>query len=69
VVTPANFVRGALIHRYSFSESPDTATVHDSAGTADGNVVSQQFGLANGNFTGAGEFMFGPGPLPGASGN
>jgi hypothetical protein len=62
VVTPANFVRGALIHRYSFSESPDTATVHDSAGTADGNVVSQQFGLANGNFTGAGEFMFGPGP-------
>jgi hypothetical protein len=62
VVTPPNFVRGTLLHRYSFSEAPDTATVHDSAGTADGTVVSQQFGQATGNFTGAGEFMFGPGP-------
>jgi hypothetical protein len=61
VVTPANFVRGTLLHRYSFSEAADTPTVHDSVGTADGTVVSQQTGLANGNFTGAGEFMFGPG--------
>jgi hypothetical protein len=62
VVTPANFVRGTLLHRYSFSEAPDTGTVHDSVGAADGNVVSQQSGQANGNFTGTGEFMFGPGP-------
>jgi hypothetical protein len=62
VVTPANFVRGTLLHRYSFSEAADTTTVHDSVGTADGEVVSIQFGQPNGNFTGAGEFMFGPGP-------
>jgi hypothetical protein len=63
VVAPANFVRGTLLHRYSFSEAPDTGTVHDSVGAADGNVVSQQSGQANGNFTGTGEFMFGPGPF------
>ncbi len=62
VVTPPNFVRGTLLHRYSFNEAPDTGTVEDSVGTADGNVVSLQFGQANGNFTGTGEFMFGPGP-------
>lgn len=61
VVMPANFARGALLDRYSFSEVADTPTVHDSAGTNDGTVVNQQSGLTNGNFTGAGEFMFGPG--------
>jgi hypothetical protein len=62
VATPANFVRGTLLHRYSFNEAPDTGTVKDSVGTADGSVVSLQFGQTNGNFTGTGEFMFGPGP-------
>jgi len=63
VLTPANFVRGALIHRYSFSEAPDISTVKDSVGTADGSVVNIQSSQTNGNFTGAGEFMFGPGPF------
>ena len=62
VVMPPSFVRGTLIHRYSFSEAPDTGTVEDSVGTADGTVEALQFGQANGNFTGAGEFRFNPGP-------
>jgi hypothetical protein len=62
VVMPASFVRGTLIHRYSFSEAPDTATVDDSVGTADGTVEALQAGQVNGNFTGAGEFRFNPGP-------
>jgi hypothetical protein len=61
VVMPPNFARGTLLHRYSFSEAPDTTTAADSVGAADGTVVSQQFGQTNGNFTGAGEFRFGPG--------
>jgi hypothetical protein len=62
VVSPPGFVAGTLLHRWSFSEAPDTTTVEDSVGDADGTVVAQQFGLTNGNFTGTGEFMFGPGP-------
>jgi len=62
VIMPPNFVRGTLLHRYSFSEAPDTATVDDSVGTADGTVEALQFGQANGNFTGTGEFRFNPGP-------
>jgi hypothetical protein len=62
VVTPANFVRGTLLHRYSFSEAPDTGTVEDSVGTADGTVELLQSGEVNGNFTGTGEFRFNPGP-------
>ena len=61
VVMPASFVRGTLLHRYSFSEAPDTGTVDDSVGTADGTVEALQFGQVNGNFTGAGEFRFNPG--------
>lgn len=62
IVMPPSFVRGTLLHRYSFSEAPDTGTVDDSVGTADGTVEALQFGQANGNFTGAGEFRFNPGP-------
>jgi len=62
VVTPTNFVRGTLLHRYSFSEAPDTGTVEDSVGTADGTVEILQLGQTNGNFTGTGEFRFNPGP-------
>jgi hypothetical protein len=62
VVMPPNFVRGTLLHRYSFSEAPDTPTVDDSVGTADGTVEALQFGQTNGNFTGTGEFRFNPGP-------
>ena len=62
VVMPPGFVRGTLLHRYSFGEAPDTSTVEDSVGTADGTVEVQQFSQANGNFTGTGEFRFNPGP-------
>lgn len=63
VTLPANFVRGTLLNRYSFSEAQDTSTVADSVGGSNGVVVNQQFTLTNGNFTGLGEFMFGPGPF------
>ncbi len=62
VVMPPNFVRGTLIHRYSFNEAPDTTTVNDSVGTAHGTVEALQAGQVNGNFTGTGEFRFNPGP-------
>jgi hypothetical protein len=62
VVMPPGFIRGTLLHRYSFSEAPDTGTVADSVGTAHGTVEALQFGQVNGNFTGAGEFRFNPGP-------
>jgi hypothetical protein len=65
VIMPPGFAQGTLIHRYSFGEAPDAMTVEDSVGNADGNVAgAQSFGQTNNNnFTGTGEFMFGPGPF------
>ncbi len=60
--TPANFVAGSLIHRYSFSEAVDATTVTDSIGGANGAVVNQGFGQTNGNFNGTGQFVFTGGP-------
>ncbi|MEW6160086.1 MAG: LamG domain-containing protein, partial [Verrucomicrobiota bacterium] len=55
VTLPPDFTRGQLIHRYSFNEAPDTITVEDSVGSADGEVVGLVAGSANNNFNGAGQ--------------
>jgi hypothetical protein len=55
VVLPANYTRGQLTHRYSFSGSRDTTAVSDSVGTAHGEVVGIQSGATNNNFNGAGQ--------------
>jgi hypothetical protein len=62
VVQPAGFVAGSLIHRYSFNEAMDTATVEDLVGTADGQLVNQVPGFAPGNFNGTGRYVFTGGP-------
>lgn len=55
VALPANFRRGALVNRYSFSEAPDSTTVDDSVGNADGTLVGMVAGSANNNFNGQGQ--------------
>lgn len=62
VVQPAGFVRGTLIHRYSFSEAVDSSFPADSVGTADGTVRSLQISQTSGNFNGTGQFVMGAGP-------
>jgi len=54
VEIPPNWKRGTLVHRYSFDGPPDTTTVTDSIGGADGFLV----GGGGTNFTGTGQVAF-----------
>jgi sugar lactone lactonase YvrE len=55
VALPPGFQPGALIHRYSFNEPPNTTVVSDSVGSANGQVINLVSGAPTNNFNGAGQ--------------
>ncbi len=55
VVLPVGFKAGALVHRYSFSEPPNTNIVTDSVGGANGQLLHISTGGTANNYNGTGQ--------------